>query len=981
MDSKMGYQELPGASSVHDARRRPSLPKTILLALCTAVATATVLTCNTFLQSAASQRIHYVPLNAETILTRCAALGEKPRPPTDFLARDASDRYEPGTKSTLVKNARIWTGARNGTEIVYGDVYLDKGVVKGIGYIPEALYASEREVIVVDAKGGWVTPGLVDLHSHVGVSSVPELHGTLDVNSEHGPILPWLRSIDAFNTHDDAFQLAIAGGVTSVQVLPGSGNAIAGQAFMFKLRKTSDRTPSSMVLEPPHSLNGSSANSEHPMRWRHMKQACGESLIAYGNRMDSMWSYRWAYNEARRIKDSQDVYCAKAEAGLWDELSGQNYPDNLQWEALVDVLRGRVKVSTHCYEEVDLDSMVRLTNEFEFPIASFHHASEAWLVPNLLKRTRVVCFLHELALTEWGGTPTVGVFAAVHRYKRESFRGSGFAPRVLADNGIPVVMKSDHPILNSRYLMYEAQQAHYWGLPPHLALLSVTAVPATAAGMSHRIGVLQEGTDADVVLWDSHPLQLGATPRKVWIDGILQIGADEEGIVIGKGKEARQFQEVPNVPNWDKERKEAIKWDGLPPLAPTQYRSRVLLRNVREVTVRDPDAEDRLKTLLEPGELSDVVLDRGRITCIGKHCLGGINAEVEIDLQGGAIAPSLMTFGSPLGVEEIMLEASTGDGVLFDPLHGDPPSILGDKGGLVRTADALKFGTRNALLAHRAGVTYATSSLEKTTYFTSPAFIAGLSVTFRTGSAHALEPGAVIKQITALHIVLSRTSPSSLVGQASVSTQIAALRRLLLNGEPDDTETGHWFKRAAQGAIPLVIDVASADIMAVLLRLKVEVEQARGSLMKMVFFRATEAHLIADEIAREKVGIILEPARPFPQVWDERRILAGPPLTNDTSLVRLMDAGVTVAIGCRDAWQPVNTRFDVAWAALETNGRITRQKAQALVTTNLEKLLDIEGWIDEDGGDLVAYQGGSIFDLSRKPVAVASPRRGLVDVL
>ena len=101
-------------------------------------------------------------------------------------------------------------------------------------------------------------------------------------------------------------------------------------------------------------------------------------------------------------------------------------------------------------------------------------------------------------------------------------------------------------------------------------------------------------------------------------------------------------------------------------------------------------------------------------------------------------------------------------------------------------------------LAHRAGVTYATSSLEKTTYFTSPAFIAGLSVTFRTGTAHALERGSIIKQVTALHVVLSRTAPSASAGQTSVSTQIAVLRRLLLNSEPDDTETGYWFKRAAQ---------------------------------------------------------------------------------------------------------------------------------------------------------------------------------------
>ena len=159
MASKMVYEEL-GPCGVPDARRRPSVPRTLLLALCTAVATATVLTCNTFLEhSATPQRTHHVPLNAENILSQCAALRETPGPPANFLAREESDRFEPGTRPTLIKNARIWTGARNGTEIVYGDVFLDKGVVKGIGYIPDALHAN-RDTLVVDAKGNWVTPGL-----------------------------------------------------------------------------------------------------------------------------------------------------------------------------------------------------------------------------------------------------------------------------------------------------------------------------------------------------------------------------------------------------------------------------------------------------------------------------------------------------------------------------------------------------------------------------------------------------------------------------------------------------------------------------------------------------------------------------------------------------------------------------------------------------------------------------------------------------
>ncbi|PCH40798.1 hypothetical protein WOLCODRAFT_24274 [Wolfiporia cocos MD-104 SS10] len=970
MTSSMRVADPSLSGTAGRARRGRVHSKHLLLAFCAVVATTTVLACSTYLNLHAGKsraaRFHHVPINAQQILSQCAALREVPGPPANFMARETSDRFENDTRPVLIKNAKLWTGARNGSEIVYGDVFMDRGIVKRIGYIPEATYANVEEMEIVEANGAWVTPGLVDLHSHVGVFSAPFLRGAQDVNSHNGPVLPWLRSIDAFNTHDEAFKLAIAGGVTSVQVLPGSGNAIGGQAFMFKLRKTSDGSPTSMIIEPPHALNGSEPDPDQPLRWRHLKQACGENLRRYGTRMDSIWSFRAAYNQARQIKVAQDAYCAKAEAGLWNELQGQTYPEDLQWEALVDVLRGRVKIANHCYEEVDLDDIVRLTNEFQFPIASFHHASEAWLVPEVLKRT-------------YGGTPAIALFATNHRYKRESYRGSEFAPRVLADNGIPVVMKSDHPVLNSRYLVYEAQQAHYYGLPAHIALSSVTAVPARAAGMEHRIGILREGGDADVVMWDSHPLQLGATPKKVWIDGILQIGHDEEGIVVGRGK-GPAFQSEPSVPNWDRERKEAIRWEGLPPLEPLQEDGRVLFKNVREVWARGYNGIRELYRGVN-GEQTDVVVDGGRITCMGRHCLGGINARATVDLHGGSISPGFMTFGSPLGMEEITGEPSTGDGYLYDSFKGDVPTILGDRGGLLRAADALQYGTRNALIAHRAGVTYATSSLSKINLFTGPStIVAGLSVTFRTGSAHKLERGAVVKQVTAVHVVLSHAAPYSVVTTVSMSTQIAALRRLLLNGEPMETETGYWFKKAATGDIPFVIEVASADVMATLLNLKAEIEEARGSFMSMVFARASEAHLIAKEIAQAKVSVILEPVRQFPQTWDDHRILAGPPLTNDTALITLIEAGVTVGIGVRDAWQAASTRFDVAWAALETNVRLDQRQAYALATTNLEKILDVGGWIGEDG-DLVAYDGGNAFELSSKVVAIVSPTRAQVDLL
>ncbi|KAI0089202.1 hypothetical protein BDY19DRAFT_889764 [Irpex rosettiformis] len=968
----------------HDTRYRRVSRRTpvLLLTLCAAVATLTVYACNFYLVTSsrdAPARLQHIPFNAQAILQQCASIKAVPGPKPDFHLRAKSDRFEEGTRPTLIKNAHILTGARNGTETVVGDVLLSGGVVRGIGDLPDYVLDELTDLVTIEAEGAWVTPGLIDLHSHVGLLSSPATTGAFDVNSLHGPILPWLRSIDAFNTHDDAFQLAIAGGVTSAQVLPGSGNAIGGQAFMFKLRKTADRSPSSMVIEPPHTLNGSQPDPDAPLRWRHMKQACGENLSKYGTRMDTLWAFRSAYNEARKVKSLQDNFCMKAENGMWDEIHGQEFPESLKWEMLVDVLRGRVKVSNHCYEEVDLDDIVRLTNEFEFPIASFHHASEAWLVPDVLKRA-------------WGGTPTISLFATVGRMKREAYRASPFAPRILADNDIPV---SDHPIINSRYLMHEAQQAHHFGLPPHLALASVTSTPARAAGLLHRIGLLREGSDADVVLWDSHPLHLGATPQQVWIDGIPQLSPS----TAPSQKKGSFFEQPPRVPNYDAERKEAWDMEGLPDLSAKEVkRGKVVLKNVESVWIRTEEGV-RERWAAQPGKhLGAVVFVRGTVACIGEEgwCLtstandsseseadgGNMGPEdIEIDLQGGSVGPGLMTFGSPIGIEEIPQEGSTGDGPLVDAFRGNAPSILNDVGGLTRAVDALQFGTRDALIAHRAGVTYATSSLGKYTIFSGPQqIIAGLATTFRTGAAHALEAGAVVKPVTALRMYIGRPSPWLTVTPiVSVSTQIAGLRRLLLNGVSDDQETGRWFKKAADGSIPLIIEVNNADIMATLLQLKKEIEDLRGVRMNMVFSGATEAHLLANEIARARVGVILHPARPFPATWDNHRILAGPPLTNETAVGTLFKAGVTVALGITDSWEVVATGWNAGWATLESNGLVDKYRRYDLVTANLEKLLGVQGYFGGEG-ELVIYQGGDAFNLSSKVVGIAAPKNGLVEL-
>ncbi|KAJ7228499.1 carbohydrate esterase family 9 protein [Mycena pura] len=906
-----------------------------------------------------------VPVDVQEIQKRCSSFGSPAGPSPFFLEREVSDRFEAGTNSTLITNATLLTGRGNDTHIMHGDLYLDNGLVKAIGTLSQQNLANVVNLTVLNANGAWITPGLVDLHTNLGLLSTPFMAGAFDLASNKGG--PQLRNIDGFSTHDDSFQLAIAGGVTSALVLPGGTNTIGGEAFMVKLRRTSEGSSSSMLVEPPSNHSEDGDGSTH---WRHLAQACGETPSEYGTRPDAIWSLRAAYAQARKILVAQDAYCDKVKTGMTEVESLGPFPEDLKFELLVDVLRGNVKVSSQCQGVVDIDGLVRLTNEFEFPVAFLQHASEAWLVPQLLNRT-------------WGGSPAVALFATNYRYNYPSYRGSEFAPRVLADAGIPVVMKSAHPVVNSRYLLQEAQLAHHYGLPPFLALASVTSIPATAAGLAHRIGSLHEGADADLVMWDSNPLQFGATPVRVWIDGRLQIpvpprsGSTNSDVQVGVGKDGEEWTRFPAVPDWDEERRQAVEWEGLPPLKGRKQSGKVVFLNVREV--RYHGADGVVQEVIRSGsDLVSVAVANGRIMCVGDELacsMDTLDADEYVDLDGGAVLPGMMTFGSPLGVEEIRSEPSTGDGLPLDAFTDRVPPILNDQGAFISAMDALMFGTRNALTAYRSGLTSGTVSLMKPAHIGgSTSIIAGISTTFSTGSLHAMERGAIIQRFTALHVAVHRPDSLSKGSQVSVSSQIAGLRRLLLGWENQDTETGRWFKRAAEGVVPLVIDVGSADIMATLLILKADVENQLGSRMRMVFSGAAEAHILANEINRANVGVILD-AKPTTGVWDDRRALAGPPLGNETTLVALFKAGVKVGLKCREAQNARNMRFDLAWAISGSNGVISKDDAYAMVSTNLKEILGVRM---ED--ELVAYAGGGLLETSSKVCAVISAQRGQVEV-
>lgn len=326
-------------------------------------------------------------------LAVCSKLRSKPVDPIG-LGRERNARYIDGHKPTLIRNATVWVGepvagtsaedarAGKGWEWISADVFLEYGLIKEVkkGISPSTL---PEDTIIWDAEGRQLTTGVIDMHSHAGVDSLPELRGNGDTNEMSSDITPYVRSIDGIQPQDRQIQVIKSGGVTTSLVLPGSGNNIGGEAYVIKhaAGKPDGRTE----------LGAEDMLADPDRNWRYMKMACGENAKRiYGrvgekgpvSRMGESWEFRHAFEQASKIIREQDDWCNAADALGVENLSSY-LPQELQWESLAAALRGQVHINTHCYTIPDLEAMVDHTNEFKFPVRAFHHAHQTFLVPEV----------------------------------------------------------------------------------------------------------------------------------------------------------------------------------------------------------------------------------------------------------------------------------------------------------------------------------------------------------------------------------------------------------------------------------------------------------------------------------------------------------------------------------------------------------------------------------------------------------------------
>ena len=395
--------------------------------------------------------------------------------------------YRPHTSGpVLIRGGTVMTAA--GEEIERGDVLLVDGRIEAVGSGIDA----PPGATVLDATGRFVTPGIIDAHSHLGVAPSPGVEGMGDTNEATNPVTAEVWAAHGVWPHDPGFERALAGGVTALQVLPGSANLFGGRG---------------VTLKPVPAL--AVTDMMFPGAPMGLKMACGENPKRVyrdsgpSTRMGNVAGYRSAFIRAQRYRDRWDDWIA----GDREE----DAPDrDLELETLAEVLRGNILVQDHCYRAEEMLAMLELAREFDFAIRSFHHAVEAYKIRDRLAEENVGASMW----VDWWG------------FKMEAFDGIPENIALVSEAGAPAILHTDSG-LEIQILNQNAARAMYAGRRAGIdvsrdeALRWITLNPAWALGIDDRTGSLESGKAADVVVWSGDPFSVYSRADQVFIDGAL----------------------------------------------------------------------------------------------------------------------------------------------------------------------------------------------------------------------------------------------------------------------------------------------------------------------------------------------------------------------------------------------------------------------------------------------------------------------------
>ncbi len=397
--------------------------------------------------------------------------------------------------SVLIKNATVITATKGTLE--NSDLLVQDGIIKQIG----KNLTAPSGVQTIDATGKYLMPGIIDAHSHVGLDVV---------NEATAPITSEVRMKDMVNPFEVGIYRALAGGVTVSHAMHGSANVIGGQNATLKHRWGSTDPQDIIMQDAPRTIKF--ALGENPTRVH--GRGAG---IQPRSRMGVEAVIRNGFNEALQYKKAWADYTAKAST-KGNTTVAPEYDERLQ--TLVDILDGKIIIHCHSYRADEIYMLINVVKDFNITKLVFQHTNEGFKVaPEIAKYTM-----------------GASVFADWWAYKMEVYYSTAFNAAILTANGAITSINSDDAEL-IRHLYHEAGKTQrYGGLTDDQAIALITINPAKQLGIDDKVGSLEVGKQADMVIFDNHPLSVYAIPMMTFIDGVkyfdIKENADDQRIKI-----------------------------------------------------------------------------------------------------------------------------------------------------------------------------------------------------------------------------------------------------------------------------------------------------------------------------------------------------------------------------------------------------------------------------------------------------------------
>lgn len=367
-----------------------------------------------------------------------------------------------------IVNGTIYTMDSQNTIIEKGAIRIQDGILVDIGDIPVEPEAGEK---VIDALGGWILPGFVEAHCHIGIQEEKKGMEGNDCNETVNPVTPWLRAIDAINPMDAAFKDAVRAGVTCVQVGPGSANVVGGQ---FLVMKTFGRCIDQMVIKAPSA----------------MKVAFGENpKVNYSGQNQSPATRMAIAGMLRQELHDAKAYCLRRKSALEQ---GEEFETDFTKECWVPVFEGEIPLKAHVHRVDDIFTAIRIAKEYGLSM-TLDHCSEGHLVAEELAKA---------------GYPAIVGPDFASRSKIEVQNAAFKTAGILHRAGVQVAITTDHPVSLIQALPLCAGMAVKAGMPFMAGLRAITIEAAQIAGVADRVGSLEVGKDADISIFDANPMEI-----------------------------------------------------------------------------------------------------------------------------------------------------------------------------------------------------------------------------------------------------------------------------------------------------------------------------------------------------------------------------------------------------------------------------------------------------------------------------------------